>query len=680
MVHKERRETNSGTCRFGTTTTKKPRFDLPTELSCLRDGEKMLIQRAAAFVPLHHIRNGTLGAQGHCCSFIQETQEIASVLPRLPSEINFVEYVRTYKDEVGGAFKSKHFRVRRAKVVDALKWLKRYNTEYSDITIDESRLSWMEEKDEDDMAGTVNEIIEKSIGEIDEDTRNEECLAADQFATDNTEEKMGCFGVISPNDNIIFQKDDATISKALHESAKKKGGNPIMNWPKISDTPISEHDPSVKIFCMVYPWLFPGGIGDISCVMDGSMSKDEWAKRMICYEDGRFAADKSFCFYAHNYILRHRNQSQGGFFVNEFDKSCSLSLEELKSEIEKGDQRFIERVSYFSSSITGSNMYWRTHRKKVYSWINQLIEWGKGAPNMFITLSCAEYHWPDIIRLLEERLFYMKKKKISISVDSCDLVKYCNELTVVIQEYFQERVVLWIQHVGKPLFGIEHHWLRYEFAPGRGQIHCHMLAVSNAEILKKLHEFKDKPEFQAMLLGSWAETHLGMSASVDKKNTAETNHPCDMYYSDVKDHPNDREILKRKLMTHQCNDYCLRIVSKKEKGKQCRMGFGQESKPGARDTPGMETQTEHSIEKRDGRKHHKLFMTRNNPRLTQCSELMLESWRANCDIQLLIYDSDPKNPDASEISEVTDYVVGYCCKGNTTHKNEKLQMRDLIMR
>ena len=40
----------------------------------------------------------------------------------------------------------------------------------------------------------------------------------------------------------------------------------------------------------------------------------------------------------------------------------------------------------------------------MYTWINHHIEAGHGPPNFFITLSCAEYLWPDIKRLIEERL------------------------------------------------------------------------------------------------------------------------------------------------------------------------------------------------------------------------------------------------------------------------------------
>jgi hypothetical protein len=54
---------------------------------------------------------------------------------------------------------------------------------------------------------------------------------------------------------------------------------------------------------------------------------------------------------------------------------------------------------------------------------------------------------------------------------------------------------------------------------------------------------------------------------------------------------------------------------------------------------------------------------------------MLQSWRANCDVQILIYNSDPKNPDLTDIARVTDYIVAYACKGNATMKEEREQNR-----
>ena len=57
---------------------------------------------------------------------------------------------------------------------------------------------------------------------------------------------------------------------------------------------------------------------------------------------------------------------------------------------------------------------------------------------------------------------------------------------------------------------------------------------------------------------------------------------------------------------------------------------------------------------------------------------MLQSWRANCDVQLLIYDCDPLQPSINDIARVTDYIVGYACKGNATTTEEKEQIKHMI--
>lgn len=81
----------------------------------------------------------------------------------------------------------------------------------------------------------------------------------------------------------------------------------------------------------------------------------------------------------------------------------------------------------------------------------------------------------------------------------------------------------------------------------------------------------------------------------------------------------------------------------------------------------------------DHRRCQRLYMPRNHRRVTQTSEIMLQSWRANCDVQVLVYNSDPMHPDIAEIAKITDYIVAYSCKGNTTWMEEREQTKKLIM-
>ena len=58
----------------------------------------------------------------------------------------------------------------------------------------------------------------------------------------------------------------------------------------------------------------------------------------------------------------------------------------------------------------------------------------------------------------------------------------------------------------------------------------------------------------------------------------------------------------------------------------------------------------------------------------------LHIWRANGDVQLLLYQSNPRNPDLLEMSKVTDYFVSYACKGNLRMESEVNVLSSLVIR
>ena len=111
--------------------------------------------------------------------------------------------------------------------------------------------------------------------------------------------------------------------------------------------------------------------------------------------------------------------------------------------------------------------------------------------------------------------------------------------------------------------------------------------------------------------------------------------------------------------------------------RECRVGAGTEQTPGVCDTPGFELIDEPTVATQ--RKAKKLLMPRNHPRVTQTSIDLIRSWRGNCDVQFLIYESPPGFIDVKEISRVTDYVVGYTCKGGTTLKEERETNKQLSL-
>jgi hypothetical protein len=114
------------------------------------------------------------------------------------------------------------------------------------------------------------------------------------------------------------------------------------------------------------------------------------------------------------------------------------------------------------------------------------------------------------------------------------------------------------------------------------------------------------------------------------------------------------------------------------KKRLCKVGCGIEATLGKADTPGFDFLAQPQV-KFDHRRAKKLHMPRNHSRLNQSSLDLLQSWRGNCDIQILVYDCNPKYPSVSEVARVTDYVVAYACKGNSTVKEEREQNKHLIL-
>ena len=101
---------------------------LPVELSGMSDAEQMLIARLAPTVHVHMLRHGGIASKGHCIAFPQAVQEPATILPRLPAEVDIIRVRRRGKDDT-----HKDFRVRTHQVEEALCWLKDNNPAYSDI-------------------------------------------------------------------------------------------------------------------------------------------------------------------------------------------------------------------------------------------------------------------------------------------------------------------------------------------------------------------------------------------------------------------------------------------------------------------------------------------------------------------------------------------------------------------
>ena len=116
---------------------------VPEELSGMSDAEQMLIARLAPTVHVHMLKHGGIASKGHCIAFPQAVQEPATIVPRLPAEVDIIRVRRQGRDDT-----HEDFRVRRHRVERALRWLSDNNPAYADNVIDDARIQNLPEDGE----------------------------------------------------------------------------------------------------------------------------------------------------------------------------------------------------------------------------------------------------------------------------------------------------------------------------------------------------------------------------------------------------------------------------------------------------------------------------------------------------------------------------------------------------
>ena len=444
-----------------------------------------------------------------------------------------------------------------------------------------------------------------------------------------------------------------------------------------------------SVFANSYPWLFPGGVGDVYDMKRGGCDVKEWGRHLLRYYDGRFLNDQFFSLFVFNTIQRHVNNSEGNFFFNSdsFIGRDPPSIEELKEQLAKGDETYIQMLRYFSRSIKGSDNYWRARTEDLESWVTHHIARGRGPLTFFITFSCAENWWPDLRRLMVQLEKQAGNKKRAEDLEKGDfdaMRKSVKKYPLFVNDFFMKRAKSFMGTVVKEAMGIEHYWGRVEFAPGRGQIHLHIIVIAkDRAYLDDFYRAKTMQEKEAVL-EKYAKDHLDLSADVNIGHDNDRYYrpkpgesPLSKKYCQCIDEADDVRLLAQDCMCHHCNKFCLRD-NKKNEPRTCRVGFGDEEHWNAQDTPGMPLRDK-SVIFTDKKGINQFRMERTHSvRVVQHSKTLLRGWRANCDIQLLLYFSNPNFPDIGEIEDVCKYVVAYTGKKNFTTQQEKSSIQNLI--
>ena len=582
------------------------RHDLPEELKGLTLGEQMLIQKNAILVPLCNMWQGMLGLNGHACMFRKDIMSICNDLPRKQVELLFM--IRNIESKAHpGEFFKQIFKIRRSKVLQALRWLQKYHAGYKNIVINEENLSWLNGEEEGVLQGDALNITTKTKKDVLTAIEKEEerVTVSESQTMDNEDFADDAFevtGMSMETQTSNFTRENQRIADELKISQSSALSKiPLLAFPQIDEEPIDEYN-TPRMLADAYPWLFPGGVGDISGQQYDKTKLNYWAGILLHYEDGRFMRDKVFSFHLYNIIQRHANNKAAYYFVQSYISDDAVTVEQIKEQVEKGNTAFVGKLQNFSAGkIRGSDAFWRSKKNELESWISYHLEAGNGPPTLFLTLSCAEFWWKDLQRLLYDKCVGTEDEKLAEKMMAGNFSAkriLIDKYTAVVQEFFQIRIDNWLETVGKEIFGISHYWLRFEFTKGRGQIHGHILAITHDTGMIQAYHIAKTEEEKTAIISEYAREKLGMTAHLpsakpvfqednnsdneDVPNLVERCNEEDENEDEDEDEDEDEEVpaLSKRFVEltdaqsdicqlchachmHKCNGFCMRNFGKR---------------------------------------------------------------------------------------------------------------------
>jgi len=336
---------------------------VPVELQGLTFVEEQLISRIHPLIAVFKLKGLQYGSTGNVINFPQAVGEFARELPNCVEDLSFVIAVRFEHEKV----EPREFYVRVAKVRNALLWLKDNNPFYADVTISEENLRQLPE------GGNIYEHLRSYIisGENDSSSDKEDDSEDVEYSTVPV--------TVTPN-------QDSQIKSHL-------------NWPSIGTNPVNEFKTPGYVAC-AFPTLFLTGKADLRSHRLKAVTPSSYFKHLMHYEDDRFNKHKTFRFFstfALNSTMRWNALTDGHIFVKKNEEFENITVQELKDRL-PDNPNLMKKIMFQGSNLRGTKSYWHARCGELKDMIEQL-----SLPTLFITLSAADLHWPDLFRLLTDK-------------------------------------------------------------------------------------------------------------------------------------------------------------------------------------------------------------------------------------------------------------------------------------
>ncbi|XP_066288772.1 uncharacterized protein [Branchiostoma lanceolatum] len=469
--------------------------EIPPQLKCLNTLESQLVAVRIPFMKVTALpKGGQKGVNGPVVCVPADVSKTHAVLPRMPSEAQFVKVKLKKKLEYRGHYMYRQ--ISPLKVDTALQYLVDNNKHYNGVSVDTDWVvPWTEEggfiqpaitetehghddtqnhtdgeqQEGSDMVraaidGMEDEEMDNILGQINVEKVTEEAALNED---DDDDQLRGlphdtCLQPVDIGQDFLDHYDEHVLCVAPGE-----GNRPVFVFKEVGGEAMS------------FPVQFPTGEYSFNDDRETRITASQYFKARLMGADSRFASDASYIFYAQYVIETHFIRSNISISLRKSSPITSdgrrigaqmLSDREDVQAILKSDEGY-----RFLQPVRGTPQFWEKTLNELYAMIRQI-----GIPTWFVTFSAADLRWPEVLEAIRQDRGTVPVSELTWE-ERCDILK-SNPVTAA--RMFDHRVKLLFKHLiqsqSQPIGEVVETFSRTEFqARGSPHIHC-LLWVKDA--------------------------------------------------------------------------------------------------------------------------------------------------------------------------------------------------------
>ena len=467
--------------------TKKgiPSPEIPNDLNITTDEERLLALRIP-FMQIHLLPSGfQKQLKGNVINVPTDVTSTVDILPRYINDNGVVTVRLKRKLEYRSVYRTSN--IRPAKVLRALEWLLINSSFYqqSNITINydwlQETIAFIEREDILNDNGNISSEKEMDISNINVNSEQES-------VQDNSEKQPLSEKVPSNCDN-----DQESSQQENDNDSEKDNFSEI----DIADEHVQfnslierEEDP---LYCDIAPaegrkpiHMFYDELAEEMCfpiMYAGQTIKELFPQKMptlkrvrwqLTTADRRAAGNAEFIFLHYKKYQMTYVHDKVDFSVRCLKNEKQYTVHDVLDDLRCRNIARLDNGYFYFQHLRNSPQYLHERKRELLATVRQL-----GIPTFFISLSCADTHWTDLLqcigKLIDKKEYSLQEIQKMSFIEKTRLI---NSDPVSTARYFDRRFHYFLREIlykfPYPLGKITNHFYRIEFQH-RGSPHVHML-------------------------------------------------------------------------------------------------------------------------------------------------------------------------------------------------------------